>query len=127
MRRTMRGKRDGKKTQKKQLEEVLRAVKKGDNRAKTKLAWFKLSGHGDAEIDPDSAVVLLEERVKDKDTNAMWMLGLCYEYGMGCEQDLARAEALYNQSRAGKNQAGEILAGVKASARGTGIMTLRLP
>ncbi len=30
---------------------VLRAVESGDNKAKTKLAWYKLSGCGGCEID----------------------------------------------------------------------------
>ena len=68
--------------------EVVEAVEKGDSKAKTKLAYYKLSGYGGCEIDADEAVVLLKERVKDKDTDAMWLLGLCYEYGMGCEQDI---------------------------------------
>ena len=44
--------------------EILRAVEGGDNKAKTKLAWYKLSGCGGAVVDADGAVVLLEERRK---------------------------------------------------------------
>ena len=93
-----------------QYKEVLRAVESGDNKAKTRLAWYKLSGHGGAEIDADGAVVLLEERVKENDMEAMWMLGLCCEYGMGCEQDLERAETLYKQSDEGGNVIGKFFA-----------------
>ena len=78
--------------------EVVFAVESGNNKAKTELAWYKLSGCGGAEVDVDDAVVLLEERRKDRDVEAIWMLGLCYEYGIGCDQDLEEAERLYKES-----------------------------
>ena len=88
---------------------VLEAVERGDDSAKTKLAWYKLSGVGGCEIDADEAVALLEERVKDKDAEAMWMLGVCNEFGRGCEQDISRAEELYKQSSDEGNEIGKIL------------------
>ena len=87
----------------------LEAVERGDESAKTKLAWYKLSGVGGCEIDTNGAVALLEERVKENDTEAMWMLGVCNEFGRGCEQDISRAEELYKQSRRRKNAIGKIL------------------
>ena len=91
-------------------ETVLSAVEKGDERAKTELAWYKLCGVGGAKKDVDEAVRLLEERVKDRDGEAMWMLGLCKEYGLGTEQDIEGAEKLYKQSRKAGNEIGKILA-----------------
>ena len=88
---------------------VLEAVERGDDSAKTKVAWYKLSGVGGCEIDANGAVALLEERVKDKDAEAMWMLGVCNEFGRGCEQDISRAEELYKQSGDGGNEIGKIL------------------
>jgi len=105
-----------------QYKEVLRAVKSGDNKAKTRLAWYKLSGHGGEEVDEDGAVVLLEERVKENDAEAIWMLGLCCEYGMGCEQDLERAETLYKQCDEGENAIGNFLAVNGIDERGSGVM-----
>ena len=87
----------------------LEAFERGDESAKTKLAWYKLSGVGGCEIDTNGAVALLEERVKDKDAEAMWMLGVCNEFGRGCEQDISRAEELYKQSSDGGNKIGKIL------------------
>ena len=106
-------------------EEVLSAVESGDNKAKTNLAWYKLSGYGGVEIDEDYAVALLEERVKDKEAEAMWMLGLCYEYGMGCEQDLEKAELLYKQSNDSGSMIGKFLFVNGKDKRGTGIMIAR--
>ena len=54
--------------------------------------------------------MLLEERVKAGDGEAMWMLGLCKEYGIGTKQDIEGAEELYKQLREARNQIGEILA-----------------
>ena len=49
--------------------------------------WMLEGSHGMAR-DADAAVALLEEKVKDGDTEAMWMLGVCCEFGMGTEQDM---------------------------------------
>ena len=103
---------------------LIEAVKNGDNKSKTKLAWFKLSGRGGVKIDEDEAVVLLEERVKDKDTDAMWMLGLCYEYAVICKQDIQRAESLYEQSRDGGNVVGKFLSENGKNERGSGVMNV---
>ena len=73
-------------------------MRSGDEKAKTKVAFFKLSGRGGVDVDEDEAVVLLEERVKDGDCEAKWMLGLCCEYGIGTEQNIERAQNLYVDS-----------------------------
>ena len=91
-----------------EYKEVLSAGEGGEESAKTKLAWYKLSGMGGAKVDVDRAVKLLEERVKG-DGEAMWMLGLCKEYGRGIEQDISGAEKLYEGSKEAGNEIGEIL------------------
>ena len=53
--------------------------------------------HGVAR-DAHGAVVVLEERTKDHDSQAMWLLGLCCEFGMGTEQDTQRAQQLFKQA-----------------------------
>ena len=91
------------KTHEKEYNDVLKAVKEGDESAKTKLAWFMLSGRGGAEVDAGGAVALLEERVKQGDEEAMWMLGVCCEFGKGIEQNIERAELLYRESHGRHN------------------------
>ncbi len=90
--------------------DLLKQVDEGIESAKTKLAWFMLSGHEGAVVDVDGAVALLQERVKDKDGEAMWMLGVCNEFGIGTEQDSERAMKLYKQSQNNGNEIGEYLA-----------------
>ena len=80
-----------------------------DENPKTKLAWLKLSGYEDTEKDPESAVELLEQSVKEGDVEAMWMLGLCCEYGIGIKQNVERAELLYRQSSEARNVTGTFL------------------
>ena len=104
-----------------QYKEAVRAMDSGDESAKTKVAYFKLSGRGGVEVDADGAVALLEERVKDRDYEAMWMLGLCCEYGIGTEQDIERAVNLYRESYEGGNVVGGFLMNDKGG-RGTGVM-----
>ena len=103
---------------------VLEAVERGDDSAKTKVAWYKLSGVGGCEIDTNGAVALLEERVKDKDAEAMWMLGVCNEFGRGCKQNIERAEMLYQQSSDGRSEIGKILFRNKSEehSRGSGYL-----
>ena len=106
--------------------DALSAVKKGDESAKTKVAWYKLSGYGGAVKDEDGAVVLLEERVKEEEAEAMWMLGACNEFGIGTEQDIERTEDLYKQSSERENRIGKILMKNKSEKheRGSGYLKI---
>ena len=90
--------------------ECLKRIENGDDRRKTDLAYLLLSGLGGAQIDPERAVSLLEERVKKEDSRAMWMLGLCKEYEIGTKQDFDGAKALYEQSGEGYGEEGKFLA-----------------
>ena len=101
--------------------QVLKAVEKGEEKAKTYLAWYKLSGIG-CERNVNEAVLLLEEREKTGDREAKWMLGICKEYGIGTEQDIKRAEKLYAESREAKSETGIFLATQGRCGRGTGKM-----
>ena len=105
-----------------QYREAVDAMEKGDEKAKTKVAFYKLTGLGGVEVDEDEAVVLLEERAKDGDVEAKWMLGLCCEYGMGIEQNFERAELLYQQSKEGGNVVGEFLFENRRGGRGSEVM-----
>ena len=93
----------------KEYRTALDAVERGDKKTKTKLAWYELSGHGDDDNNLSNAIALLEERVKEGDTEAMWILGLCNEFGIGIERDKKQAELLYCQSKDGRNEIGKIL------------------
>ena len=53
-----------------QYREAVHAMNSGDERAKTKVAFFKLSGRGGVKVDTSEAVALLEERVKEGDCEA---------------------------------------------------------
>ena len=107
--------------------EILAAFERGDNSAKTKLAWYKLSGDGSVDVDVDEAVALLEERVAEGDLEAMWMLGICNEFGIGTEQNIERAEKLYKQSSDGGNEIGNILMENKSEEyeRGCGYLKIK--
>ena len=105
-----------------EYKDTLQAVERGDDSAKTKLAWYFLSGYCGAKVDVDKAVVLLEERAEEDDTEAMWMLGLCCEYGMGTEQDIERAETLYRQSRDKGDDTGQFFAEERRDGRGNGVL-----
>ena len=104
--------------------DALDAVKRGDASAKTEGAWYMLSGRGGAAVDAKGAVVLLEERVKGKDAEAMWMLGVCSEFGIGIEQDIERASKLYGQSKEGGNVIGKNLVQNGKYERGSGYLRI---
>ena len=98
---------------------VLSAVEDGDENAKTQLAWLKLSRR--IKSDAEEAVALLEERVGKGDEEAMWLLGLCLEYGIGINEDIERAEILYEQSYEYGSTTGFLLASKQEEApRGSG-------
>ena len=75
----------------------------------TEEAWWLLEGSHGMARDAEAAMVLLEDKVKDGNTEAMWMLGVCSEFGIGTEQDVERAEKLYKRG-AKRNVTAKILA-----------------
>ena len=109
-----------------EYKDALDAVEGGDESAKTKLAWYMLSGYGGADVDADGAVALLEERVKDRDAKAMWILGVCCEYGIGTEQDFERAQKLYGQSSGRGNEIGKnLLKNGELYEKGSGYLRIK--
>ena len=113
--------------EKEEYKQVVEALKEGNKEAKTKLARYLLSGYGGVQIDEDRAFDILKERVtKDGDAEAMWMMGLCYEYGMGCETSVEEAESLYKRCREGGNATGEFLVeNGEGNERGSGVMKVK--
>ena len=66
-----------------------------------------LAGNGETGVEPPlykctcfgdekEAIALLEEEAKNNNGKAMWMLGLCFEYGIGVERDMDQAYRLYS-------------------------------
>ena len=76
--------------------------------------------------DADGAVVVLEERTKDRDAQAMWLLGLCCEYGMGTEQDTQRAEQLFQQAAQQGDETAKLLVGKLNNKNGRGCLDMDL-
>ncbi len=103
---------------------VLEAVEKGDESAKTKAAWLILAGLGDDEID---VIALLKERMVEGDFEAMWMLGVCKEFGIETKQNTNQAAMLYDQSRDGGSKIGLILVDNiwKEKERGKGYLEIK--
>ena len=76
--------------------------------------------------DADGAVVVLEERTKHHDAQAMWLLGLCCEYGMGTEQDTQRAEQLFQQAAQQGNRTAKLLVDKLKNRNGRGCLDMDL-
>ena len=89
---------------------------------KTFLAWNILSNP--QIVDKSDAINLLEETTKVGDSESMWILGICCEYGIGMDQDIPRAEMLYQQSSDAENIVGLFLSKNGGCGRGIGIMRL---
>ena len=54
-----------------------------------------LEGRDGMARDADGGVVVLQQQVDEHhDAQAVWLLGLCCEYGMGTQQDTQRAQHL---------------------------------
>ena len=59
---------------------------------------------------------------EEKDGEAMWMLGVCKEYGIGCEQDLDGAEGLYKECSESGTVVGKFFVANGKDERGSGVM-----
>ena len=105
--------------------DAVRAVESGDERYKTIVALFKLTGREGVEVDADYAVALLEERSSAGDPEAKWILGLCCEYGFGTDQDSERAKSLYSQSGDARNSVGIFLSENGDEDREIGVMNVK--
>ena len=68
--------------------------------------------------DPAGAVSILEEKAQSGHREAMWMLGLCCEYGMGTPEDKERALSLYIGSMEKKCRMGMLFAFMLGEDRG---------
>ena len=55
------------------------------------------------------AFELLKECVGEGDASAVWLLGLCFEFGIGIESNPEQAEALYQKSAQMDDSIGLIL------------------
>ena len=95
--------------------DVMLSVERNEKSAKTKLAWLLLSGFGGVSIDKEQAVELLKEEVEKDNDEAMWMLGLCYEYGLGTKQNDSIAESLYRRSGERKNCTSDLFSDVNCA------------
>ena len=85
-----------------------------------KARWMLEGSHGMTR-DADTAVVLLEDLVnKDRNTEAMWMLGVCCEFGIGTQQDVERAEQLFQNATQQGNTTAELLTGKLKNNNGRG-------
>ena len=87
--------------------------------------WMLEGSHG-AERDAEAAVALLEAKVKDRDTEAMWMLGVCCEFGIGTEQDVERAEQLYKHGAEQGSSTAKLLTDKLKNNNGRGIPRMDL-
>ena len=85
-----------------------------------------LEGSHEMARDAEAAVALLEEKVKDGDAEAMWMLGVCCEFGMGTEQDVKRAVQLYKRGAAQGNATAELLTDELKNKNGRGCTQMDL-
>ena len=87
--------------------------------------WMLEGSHGMAR-DAEAAVALLEEKVKDGEAEAMWMLGVCCEFGIGTEQDVERAEQLYKHGAEQGSSTAKLLTDKLKNNNGRGISKMNL-
>ena len=93
--------------------------------ATEKALWMLEGSHGMAR-DANGAVVVLEERTKHHNAQAMWLLGLCCEYGIGTQQDTQRAEQLFQQAAQRRNKTAKLLVGKLKNKKGRGRLDMNL-
>ena len=111
-----------KETDETQYKDAVRALERGEDGAKTTIAFYKLSGRGGVEVDAERAVALLQERAMKNDDEALWMLGVCYEYGIGTKKDIQEAELHYQRSSQLNNVVGGTFYHFTNGRRGDGVV-----
>ena len=92
----------------------------------TEATQVQSRAHEDEANKKDKEVELLEERAKPKNGEAMWMLGVRCEFGMGVKQDVKRAEELFKRSAEQGNQQGQLLATTLKNKNGRGFREMDL-
>ena len=86
-----------------------------------------LDGRDGMARDADGAVVVLQQQVDEHhDAQAMWLLGLCCEYGMGTKQDTKRAEQLYQQAAEQGDKTAKLLVDKLNNKNGRGCLEMDL-
>ena len=95
-------------------------------KAETEKALWMLEGRNGMARDADGAVVVLQQQVDEHhDAQAMWLLGLCCEYGMGTEQDTQLAEQLFQQAAQQGDETAKLLVELE-NKKGRGCLDMDL-
>ena len=85
----------------------------------TKALWL-LQGSHQCKRDPEAAVALLKQATKANDPEAKWMLGLCFEYGVGTKSNGPHAMNLYKKAAHQKSLVGAAICKLKAKKKDYG-------
>ena len=100
---------------------VFRIIGEGKTRSRIQLAWKEFLGYdaGDGDI-----IKQLNKEVEAKNGEAMWVYGICKEFGIGTEQDMEKARDLYEESENLGSASGNFLASKTRSGRAPGEIAL---
>ena len=93
----------------------------------TEEALWMLEGSHGRKRDECAAVSLLEKIVEEKhDPDAMWLLGVCCEYGMGTQKDVERAGRLITEATQKGSKPAMKLSGKLMNKNGRGCPDMNL-
>ena len=107
-------------------QELAKLVPKAQSTRGLKALRMLEGSHGMAR-DADGAVALLKHSVaRTRDNEAMWMLGVCCEFGIGTEQDVHRAEQLFKSAAQQGNTTAMLLTDKLKNKKGKGCMEMDL-
>lgn len=92
----------------------------GDSSAMCDLGVMFLCGDADTDSDPDEAFRLFKRSAEDRVAKAQFYLGVCYEEGVGVEQDAAEAVTWFTRA-SNQNFAGAHYSLAMCYMHGTGV------
>ena len=93
-----------------EYKKIKKVYDKGESNVVGRIAWYLLSGRGGIEKDVEKAFVLLENKADLCDKGmGWWLLGLCYEFGLGTERDRFKTITCYRHANRSKSEIASFL------------------
>ena len=77
--------------------------------SQTRRAYWMLEGSHGYVVDANKAVELLITKAREGDSDAMWILSYCFQFGIGVEKNIEASKKLARKANALQNPVAKIM------------------